>query len=110
MRYEIEKHYKKLKQISKLTDAELNVAQSRVLSRVQFINEELIPEKRWLEAGKLVSDIDVDDIDFVALTNHLKGFLWTGDKPLYNGLREKGFKKIVTTADLLSKRHPQKRP
>ncbi len=108
MRYEIEKHYKKLKQISKLSDAELSVAHSRVLSRIHFINEELIPEKRWIEAGKLISDIDVDDIDFVALTNHLKGFLWTGDKPLYNGLRKKGFKKVLTTSDLQNKRRSKK--
>ena len=44
------------------------------------------------------------DLDFVALTYYLKGFLWTGDKILYNGLKKKGFKKVVNTQELLTKR------
>lgn len=89
MRYEIEKHRKKLKRISKLNDDQLHAAFSKILLRINFINEELIPEKRWSTAEKLVADIDIDDIDFVALTQHLKGSLWTGDKELYVGLRKK---------------------
>lgn len=101
MRYEIEKHHAKLKRISKLTDTQLNIVYSKLLLRINFINEELIPEKNWLAAQKLVSDIDVDDVDFVALTLHLKGYLWTGDKPLYKKLKEKGFSKIYNTQDML---------
>lgn len=101
MRYEIEKHHEKLKRISKLTDQQLSVVYAKLLSRINFINEELIPEKKWLSAKKMVADIDIDDIDFVALTIHLKGYLWTGDKPLYNKLKQKGFAKIYNTSDLL---------
>ncbi|MFH1004296.1 MAG: hypothetical protein V1781_02195 [Bacteroidota bacterium] len=39
--------------------------------------------------------------DFGALTDYLKGVLWTGDKKLYNGLINKGFKKVVNTQKLL---------
>ena len=46
----------------------------------------------------------MDDLDFVALTDYLKGVLWTGDKGLYDGLKNKGFKKVVNTQDLLRKR------
>ena len=95
MRYEIEKHHNKLKRISKLTDEQLNIAYSKLLLRINFINEELIPEKRWLEARSLVSDIDIDDVDFVALTKHLKGGLWTGDKPLYTGLKKRNLQKFT---------------
>ena len=104
MRYEIEKHRKKLQKISRLTDEELSTICAKVLSQIRFINEELIPEKKWKEAENLVSDIDIDDIDFVALSKHLKGFLWTGDKPLYNGLKKKKFKKVFTTKELLDMR------
>ena len=51
-------------------------------------------------AERTVKDIDIDDLDFVALTNFIKGYLWTGDKPLYNGLKEKNFKKVLNTNEL----------
>jgi hypothetical protein len=36
----------------------------------------------------------------VALTRYLKGGLWTGDKPIYNGLKAKGFRSVYNTADM----------
>lgn len=57
-----------------------------MLTKLTFINEELIPQKDWKKAEAQVTGIDPDDIDFVALTRYLKGSLWTGDKPLYEGL------------------------
>jgi predicted nucleic acid-binding protein len=52
---------------------------------------ELIPRSCWEEVEALVSDIDVDDIVFVALSLYLQACLWTGDIVLYNGLKAKGF-------------------
>ncbi len=101
MRTEIRKHWSKLLKISKLTDEELEKSYNTVLTKISFINEELIPHKIWEEAEKLVNGIDVDDIDFVALTKQLKGKLWTGDKHLYAGLKNKGFKNILTTNEIL---------
>jgi len=105
MRYEIEKHWEKLKRISKLSDSELDESRFNIFSRVNFIKEDLIPEKIWLSAEKLVSDIDIDDSDFIALTKYLKGYLWTGDKELYNGLKLKNFKWVYNSAELLSLRN-----
>ena len=59
-----------------------------------FINEELIPLTDWKKAETLVTDIDLDDTDFVALTRYLKGGLWTGDKPLYEGLKARRFRTL----------------
>jgi predicted nucleic acid-binding protein len=101
MRFEIEKHWDKLKRISKLTDKELQESLFRLFTKIHFINEEQISEKIWLKAENLTGDIDIDDIDFVALTDYLKGVLWTGDKELYSGLKNKGFKKVVNTPELL---------
>jgi predicted nucleic acid-binding protein len=100
MHYEIEKHHSKLKSISKLSDDQLAIVYRKLLSRINFINEELIPEKKWVEAKKLIFETDIDDIDFVALTIHLKGFLWTGDKMLYNCVKRKNFTKVLTTKEL----------
>jgi predicted nucleic acid-binding protein len=104
MRFEIDKHWEKLKRISKLSDKDLHESLFRLLTKIHFVNEELIPEKIWLKAEKLTTDIDVDDLNFVALTDYLKGVLWTGDKELYAGLKNKGFKKVANTQDLLRKR------
>ena len=87
MRFEIRKHWNKLKKISKLADTELEIAYEKMLTKITFINEELIPQNDWEKAEALVVDIDLDDSDFVALTKYLKGTLWTGDKKLYDGLK-----------------------
>lgn len=104
MKYEIDKHWDKLKIISKLTDEQLHIARLELFKRINFISEELIPEKQWLNAEEIVKDIDIDDLDFVALANFMKGFLWTGDKPLYKGLKAKHFKKVINTQDLVEMR------
>jgi predicted nucleic acid-binding protein len=102
MRYEIQKHWEKLKKISKLSDQQLVDAQFNLFSRLKFINEDLIPESTWKKAVSLTRDIDIDDTDFIALTIYIKGNLWTGDKELYEGLKNKGFKKVFSTHDLSS--------
>jgi predicted nucleic acid-binding protein len=104
MQYEIEKHWHRLKKISKLSDEQLTEAYMKILSKIQMINEELIPEKTWLFAEALVKDIDIDDVDFIALTKHIKGYLWTGDKELYNGLKKKKYTKVYNTSEMMQLR------
>ena len=104
MRHEIEKHWGKLKHISKLIDTELEESRFKIFSQINFINEELIPARTWVAAAEIVEGIDIDDSDFIALTKHLKGYLWTGDKELYNGLRKKNFKRVYNTTELMALR------
>ncbi len=105
MRSEIGKHWNKLKKISKLTDLELETAYDKTLTNLTFINEELIPQTDWEKAEALVAGIDLDDTDFVALTRYLKGSMWTGDKPLYGGLKAKRFRTIYNTQDMIKLRN-----
>ena len=102
MRYEIQKHWERLKKISKLSDEQLEVSYSLILSRLKFINEEIIPLETWLSAEQIAKGIDTDDIDFVALTKFLRATLWTGDKTLYNGLKKANFKKVVNATELFA--------
>lgn len=105
LHYEIRKHWERLKRISTLTDFELQTSYDKLLTKLTFINEQLIPENIWRTSETLVADVDIDDIDFIALTKYLKGILWTGDKPLYNGLRAKHFRSVYNTADLIKLRN-----
>jgi len=104
MRFEIRKHWEKLRKISGLSDSELEISYQKLLTRLNFLNEELIPQKDWEKAELLVSDTDPDDIPFVALTRHLKGTLWTGDKALHSALKSKRFRWIYNTAEMLKLR------
>ena len=104
MRYEIQKHWERLKKISKLSDEQLQVSYTQVLSKLKFINEEIIPVETWLASEQITKGIDIDDTDFVALTKFLKATLWTGDKVLYNGLKRLEFKKLLNTTELLALR------
>lgn len=71
---------------------------------MKFINEEIIPDETWIASEQIAKVIDIDDIDFVALTKFLKATLWTGDKVLYNGLKKLAFKKLLNTTELLALR------
>jgi predicted nucleic acid-binding protein len=104
MRYEIQKHWERLKKISKLSEEQLQISYTQVLSKLNFINEEIIPVETWLASEQLTKGIDIDDTDFVALTKFLRATLWTGDKALYNGLKKLNFKKILNTTELLALR------
>jgi hypothetical protein len=56
MRFEIRKHWGKLKKISKTTDLELETAYDKMLIKLIFINEELIPQTDWEKAEAMVAN------------------------------------------------------
>jgi predicted nucleic acid-binding protein len=101
MLVELAKHHAKLKKASKLNDEELEEVKHHLFKKVDFWNWELIPASCWEEANQLVSDIDLNDIVFVALSLYLNAHLWTGDKVLYTGLKGKGFDRILSTHDMV---------
>jgi predicted nucleic acid-binding protein len=43
MRFEIKKHWERLKKISKLSEEQLQVSYTQVLTKIKFVNEEIIP-------------------------------------------------------------------
>lgn len=51
-------------------------------------------------AFELIHDIDLKDLLFVALAIQYNCKLWTGDKKLIKGLRNKGFDQVIDTSEL----------
>jgi predicted nucleic acid-binding protein len=76
---------------------------SIVTGKIRFINVRLIPFDILLSAEKLTIDIDVDDTEFIGLTEHINGKFWSGDKELKNGLLKKNWNKFISTEELYHK-------
>ena len=100
LRTEINRHRNRLLKLTKLSEDELAELESLVTHNITFIDERLLPQDLLKQTEILLKSIDPNDTPFVALTKHLEGKLWTGDMQLYNGLKTKRFKDILTTAEL----------
>ncbi|MFN2267748.1 MAG: PIN domain-containing protein, partial [Desulfonatronovibrio sp.] len=62
-----------------------------ILKNINLCKESLITQKTRQQAYSLCKDIDPADAPHVALTIHLDGLLWTGDKKLINHLSKNNF-------------------
>lgn len=103
LKEEIKRHKSKIIESSQyINDALFEDIRDEVFRCVNFISEEQIPYNFWHEAIPFVRDIDMDDIAFVTLAEYLDARLWTGDKRLLTGLEQRGFKRIITTEEILN--------
>lgn len=89
--------------------SELKESQFRLYKKLHFIDEKLIAVEIWNFAEKVVGEIDIDDIDFIALSKYLNGYLWTGDRELYNGLKSKRYLKVYNTQELFELRESKRK-
>lgn len=55
-----------------------------------------------IKATELARDIDIKDVSYIALAIQLDLILLTRDKKLLQGLKRKGFRKVMLFEDLLS--------
>ena len=101
LKYELAAHRAKLKKISNYSEIELQRATLLIFSKIRFINAELIPLTLFTKAEKLTLNVDIDDTEFVALTEHIRGKLWTGDKELAKGLISRKWNKLILTEELI---------
>ena len=104
LRNEIETHRNKLLELTKKSQKEIIEIEYLVCNEILFVNEEQIPDKHFKQAVKLVEDIDFKDVAFVALNDYMDSILWTGDKKLIKGLKEKGYLSVISTAEMVELR------
>lgn len=88
---ELFKHKERIVEISQLTETEIVRLFYTLLRHVTVAKEELIDPTIRQKAYEFCVDIDEADTPHVALTMHLDGLLWTGDKTLKQGLEKQGF-------------------
>jgi len=88
---EIYQHKEKLIKSSKLDESEFYLYFNGIIERINFIPLEFVGLESRQKAYNLCHDVDIKDTPFVALSIDLAIPLWTGDKKLKDGLKEKGF-------------------
>ncbi len=97
---ELKAHQDKIKSLTDYSDYELDRIIKLITHKIRFINVNLIPVEIYNKSALLTRDVDEDDCEFVALTDHIRGKLWSGDKRLINGLINKRWKKFISTEEL----------
>ena len=98
LKTEISNHFDKIVKLSELSKKEVQLALDYYFERITFIDISNIPKKYIIESFLIVSDIDADDVFFVALNLYKNHKIWTLDKVLIKGLEAKGYKICITTA------------
>ena len=88
---EIFEKKEKLLKYSKLSETELYELMYRIFDRIKFVNEYAISRGSKTKAYELCKGVDEDDTPIITLAIELDGEVWTGDKVLVEGLKEKGF-------------------
>ena len=101
---ELDTHHEKLKKISGLNDSEISFLKRTLFHHIEFIDPEIIRHESWLKGFDLIKNIDEKDTPFIALTLDIEGYLWTGDKKLGSGLKQKGINLTLTTDELFERR------
>jgi predicted nucleic acid-binding protein len=100
LKYEIYNHKDKIIDLTDYTEEQFTGIFQLITSRMVFVDDILLTDNEINKGIELVTGIDQDDAFFVALNNHLKANLWTGDKKLINGLKKKGYKRTISTDEL----------
>jgi predicted nucleic acid-binding protein len=98
---EIEKYKEMILTKTKMSEQELIEWSYFVFSEITILPNYILKKEIVEKSEILLSDIDTKDIAYVALAMQLDLPLLTRDKPLYKGIRKKGFRKVVLFEDFL---------
>ena len=96
---EIEKYQERIIQKTRVKTEFTSFAR-QLFSEITAIPKLAISSQSFEQALALCADVDPKDTPFVALSIELNLPLWTSDKPLMEGLANKGFKHVLTTEEI----------
>ena len=102
LRHEINTHKNKILKITRYSERNFLDIEYLVTKNITFINHYVIDSKKLERAKLLCQNIDIKDSPFVALSQHLKAKLWSGDKILCKGLKANNYKDVITTQELIN--------
>jgi len=108
LRKEIKRHHPKLAKIANLSTDTIQEIEFHLYKDITFIAEEQIADAAWIQAEKLVRDVDPKDIAYVAFSIHFGLKIWSGDKKLVAGLAKKGFAEFLDTESVYQLRNQLK--
>jgi len=72
-----------------------------VFANLTVLPQYVLEQNVLTKSERLLEKVDLKDISYVALAMQLDLPLLTRDKPLYNGLRKQGFRKVLFFDDFL---------
>ena len=98
---ELNKYEYHLIRKTKLNQNEFKMFVQMLFEEVVVIPKFAISIENWQNAYMICKNVDEKDSPFVALSLELGIPLWTNDKALCEGIKNKGFDNFVTTEDLL---------
>ncbi len=98
---EIEKYKGVLSNKTRMSENEFIEWSYFVFSEITILPNYVLKQEVLEKTEILLSDIDTKDIAYVALAMQLDLPLLTRDKPLYKGIRKKGFRKVILFDDFL---------
>ena len=98
---ELDKYKSVILKKSKLPIENLQDFIQRLFNQITVIPELYITDKNKQKAIDLCQDIDIKDTAYIALSLEMNLPVVTRDKKLYNGLKQKDFKNIITLDELL---------
>lgn len=98
---ELEKYEERIIKKTKLDEFYFRSFVKNLFEEITVIPNVAISKDNFNKASELCKDIDEKDTAFVALSLELNYPLWTNDKELINGLKNKGFNNFIFFENLL---------
>ena len=99
---EVKKYQDIIFRKSRLNNIEIRRFGYHLFSEIVVCPDLIITPTAHKKAKVLVENIDVKDTDYVALAIQIDQILLTRDKPLYQGLRKKGFRRVLMFDEFVS--------